>query len=204
MNKDILKKENEAVTDRVKEEIIEGAEIAFKKYGYTRVTMQDISKEAKKVRSTVYKYFDNKTEVLNAVTGKIMSAILKDCSTVVSKRRSFSANIDQYFRRKLENIKLLVSDYELLVNDLKTDPGLIILKSRTMLEDELLLMGTMIQWAMENDDIKSLSDEDRLFLAETLHTAFKSFEMEIILFGRFPNYEDKLSWLAQLLQKGLS
>lgn len=204
MNKDILKKQSEVVTDRVKEEIIEGAEIAFKKYGYTRVTMQDISKEAKKVRSTVYKYFDNKTEVLNAVMRKVMSKILIDCSEVISKRRSLSANIEQYFRRKLENIRALVSDYELLVNDLKTDPGLIILKSRNMMEDELLLLKTMIQWAIENDDIKPLDDDDRLFLAETLQTAFKSFEMDIILFGRFPNYEDKLSWLAQMLQKGLS
>lgn len=204
MEKEIMKEEREVVIDGVKEEIIDGAISAFKKYGYTKVTMQDISKEAGKVRSTVYKYFDNKAEVLNAMCAKIMASILNDCAEAISKRRSLSANIEQYFRRKLEKIRALVVNYELLVNDLKADPSLIIVQTRCMMNEELQLIGNIISWAVENEDIKPLNDEDRAFLAETLQTAFRSFEMDVILFGRFPNYEEKLSWLAQMLQKGLS
>jgi hypothetical protein len=68
----------------------------------------------------------------------------------------------------------------------------------------LLIIGTIIGWAIENDEIKPLEDEDRSFLAETIHIAFKSFEIDILLFGRFPQYAEKLSWLAQILHKGLS
>lgn len=201
---DLFKKKQETAGDGVREEIIAGAEIAFQKYGYVRVTMQDISKEAKKVRSTVYKYFGNKNEVLDAVAIKIMSAIIQDCLLVISKEHSFATNIEKYFSLKLEKIKELMVKYELLMADLKADPAVILTRSRIMLDDELAVMDGIIVWAMENKEIKPLNEEDRMFLAETLYTAFKSFEMDIILFERFPKYDEKLSWLAQMLYKGLS
>lgn len=201
---DLFKKRTETANDGVREEIITGAELAFQKYGYSRVTMQDISKEAKKVRSTVYKYFGNKTEVLDAVAIKIMSAIVQDCLLVISKEHSFATNIEKYFSLKLEKIKQLMVNYELLMADLKADPAVILSRSRIMLDDELAVMNEMILWAIENKDIKPLNEEDRMFLAETLYTAFKSFEMDIVLFERFPKYEQKLSWMAQMLHRGLS
>ncbi|MCD8740785.1 TetR/AcrR family transcriptional regulator [Mucilaginibacter roseus] len=201
---DLFKRVKETANDGVREEIIAGAELAFQKYGYSRVTMQDISKEAKKVRSTVYKYFGNKNEVLDAVAIKIMSAIIQDCLLVISKEQSFAINVEKYFSLKLEKIKGLMVKYELLMADLKADPAVILTRSRIMLDDELAVMNEMILWAIENKDIKPLNEEDRMFLAETLYTAFKSFEIDIMLFERFPKYDQKLSWLAQMLHKGLS
>jgi hypothetical protein len=48
-----------------------------------------------------------------------------------------------------------------------------------------------------------LADENIDFLSETLNAAFKSFEQEVLVFGKFPQSDSKVAWLTQMLQKGL-
>lgn len=189
--------------DSVKEEIITASQAVFQRYGYTRVSMQDISKECKKGRSTLYHYFNNKEEVLNAVCYKIFSKCLRESEEAITKRKSFSANIEAFNAAKLKQLREMVHQYKLAIDDLRQDPSSFLIKLRAFAEDEINVVKKIITWGVENKDIAALQDEDIQFLAETLNAAFKSFEQEIIIFGRFPNYENKVAWLAQMFHKGL-
>jgi AcrR family transcriptional regulator len=189
--------------DSVKEEIITASQAVFQRYGYTRVSMQDISKECKKGRSTLYHYFNNKEEVLNAVCYKIFSKCLRESEEAITKRKSFSANIEAFNAAKLKHLREMVHQYKLAIDDLRQDPSSFLIKLRAFAEDEINVVKKIITWGVENKDIVALQDEDIQFLAETLNAAFKSFEQEIIIFGRFPNYENKVAWLAQMFHKGL-
>jgi len=189
--------------DSIREEIIEAADAVFERYGFVRVSMQDISNECKKGRSTLYHYFKNKTEVLDALCHKIFSKCLEDSKATISKRRSFSANIESYNEVKVKRVRELVVKYKLVIDDMRQDPSLLIMQSRVMSEEEISTIKLMIKWALENKEIAELNEADSQFLAETLQTVFKSFDQEIILFGRFPQFESKITWLAQILHKGL-
>lgn len=189
--------------DKVKEEIIKASGVVFERYGYLRVSMQDISNECKKGRSTLYHYFKNKEEVLDAVCYKLFSHCVEESVASISKRRSFSANMESFNSIKIKNLREVVLKYKLVIDDLKQDPSLLILKSRAFAEDEIAAVKQMIRWGIENKDIAELSEEDTQFLAETLSAAFKSFEQEIMIFGRFPQFETKIAWLSQMLHKGL-
>ena len=189
--------------DKVREEIIKASGAVFERYGYLRVSMQDISNECKKGRSTLYHYFKNKEEVLDAVCYKLFSHCLEESVASISKRRSFSANIESFNSMKIKHLREVVLKYKLVIDDLKQDPAMLILKSRTFAEDEIAAVKQMIRWGIENKDIAEISDEDTQFLAETLSAAFKSFEQEIMIFGRFPQFESKIAWLAQMVHKGL-
>lgn len=190
--------------DKVKEEIIRASEAVFERYGYLRVSMQDISKECKKGRSTLYHYFNNKEEVLDAVCYKLFSECLQESEASISKRRSFSANIESFNTTKLKHLRQIVTKYKLAIDDLRQDPPNLIMRMRAYSEEQISAIKQMIIWGIENKDIAELSDDDSQFLAETLSAAFKSFEQEIMIFGRFPQYESKIAWLAQMLHKGLS
>ncbi|WP_439697857.1 TetR/AcrR family transcriptional regulator [Mucilaginibacter sp. AW1-7] len=189
--------------DSIREEIIAAADTVFQRYGFVRVSMQDISNECKKGRSTLYHYFKNKTEVLDALCHKMFSQCLEESKATTSKRRSFSANIESYNEVKIKRLRELVLKYKLVIEDMRQEPSLLIMQSRIMSEEEILAVKLMIKWAMENKEIAELNEDDSQFLAETLQTVFKSFDQEIILFGRFPQFESKITWLAQIIHKGL-
>lgn len=189
--------------DKVREEIILASDAVFERYGYLRVSMQDISNECKKGRSTLYHYFKNKEEVLDAVCDKLFSQCMEESEATISKRRSFSANIESFNGTKLKSMRQIVSKYKLAIDDLRLDPSVFMLKFRRFADQEVAVVTQIIKWGIENKDIAELSEDDIEFLAETLNAAFKSFEQEIMIFGKFPQYEHKIAWLSQMLHKGL-
>ncbi|TFF34586.1 TetR/AcrR family transcriptional regulator [Mucilaginibacter psychrotolerans] len=189
--------------DQVREEIVLASDAVFERYGFLRVSMQDISNECKKGRSTLYHYFKNKEEVFDAVCERLFLNCLAESKGTISKRRSFSANIESFNVNKLKDLRHIVSKYKLVIDDLRLDPSGFILKFRKFAEEEVAVFKQIIQWGIENKDIGELSEEDIDFLSETLNAAFKSFEQEVIVFGKFPQSDSKVAWLAQMLQKGL-
>ncbi|WP_367866250.1 TetR/AcrR family transcriptional regulator [Pedobacter sp. WC2423] len=189
--------------EQIKEEIINAAIGVFESYGFTRVSMQDISKAGKKGRTTLYYYFGNKTEVFDAVVEKLCLQIFDTCLAVIDPNASMSTNLEKFYTKKLQEIKSLTKKYHLVLEDLKQQPELAAAKTRVLLEEEGSVIYKMIRWAIEKEEIAELNEADSRFLAETIVTAFKSFEQEIILFNRFPDMEAKLSWISQIFCKGL-
>lgn len=189
--------------EQIKEEIINAAIGVFESYGFTRVSMQDISKAGKKGRTTLYYYFGNKTEVFDAVVEKLSLQIFDTCLAVIDPNASMSTNLEKFYTKKLQEIKSLTKRYHLVLEDLKQQPELAAAKTRVLLEEEGSVIYKMIRWAIEKEEIAELNEADSRFLAETIVTAFKSFEQEIILFNRFPDMEAKLSWISQIFCKGL-
>ena len=59
--------------EQVKQQIIVASITAFKRYGFNKIAMEDIAKACGKSRSTLYHYFKNKIEVLDAVVVDIFS-----------------------------------------------------------------------------------------------------------------------------------
>jgi AcrR family transcriptional regulator len=196
-----MKKEDQ---DKIREDVISAAEAVFERYGYLRVSMQDISKECNKGRSTLYGYFKNKEEVLDAVCHRLFSACMAESGATISKRRSFSANIESFNTTKLKNLRVMVSKYKLAIDDLRLDPSGFMYKFRKFVDDEVAIVKQIIVWGIENKDISELTAEDIDFLACTLNAAFKSFEQEVLVFGKFPQTDSQVGWLAQMLHKGLS
>lgn len=50
--------------NKKKSQILEAAKILFTKYGYKRVSMDEIAREANVVKSTIYQYFKDKDDLL--------------------------------------------------------------------------------------------------------------------------------------------
>ena len=189
--------------DKVREEIISASEAVFERYGYLRVSMQDISDECKKARSTLYHYFKNKEEVLDAVCDKMFSKCIKESEATISKRRSFSANMESYNITKLKNLRQIVLQYKLAIDDLRLDPSGFMFKFRGFAGEQVTIIKQIINWGIENKDIADLKEEDIQFLAETLNVAFISFEQEVLVFGKFPQSDAQIAWLTQIVHKGL-
>lgn len=190
--------------DLVKNDIIKASSGVFMKYGFTKVSMQDISKASGKGRSTLYYYFKSKAELLDALAFEVISEMVNKSGQTFSPAIGFVENIESYYKAKLKILKKLLKQYSLLMEDIKEDPTLaIIKKSKLCFNEEVEIISRIIQSAADRNEISSLTSEDLKFLSQTLVTAFRSFELEMFLYGGMENFESKLNWLAQILYKGL-
>ena len=61
--------------DEKRLEILERAVAVYMKYGIKSVTMDDLSQELGMSKKTIYKYFNNKTDLVNAVTNHVFDSI---------------------------------------------------------------------------------------------------------------------------------
>jgi len=189
--------------DSVREEIISAAAEVFENYGLAKVTMRDISSATKRGRSSLYYYFKNKNEVFDALAEKMMRDIFEACAGNLSIEASLPENIEKFQLHKLRTLRGMVLRFHLVFRDLRQDPTFLFGKMRVLLDEEFALIEKTLKWAMDKGEIKPLSPADSRFLAETMVIALRSFEQEIVLFDRFPDFEEKLAWVVAIFCKGL-
>jgi len=189
--------------DIVREEIVQAAAQVFENYGYIKSSMQDISDACGKSRSSLYYYFKNIDDVFDAFADKRLNEIFDGCRTQVHPEASLQENLVNFQLYKLNHIKTLIRRYHLAFKDLRQDLNRLFIKIRLLLNEEIAFLAQVIRWAIQKKEIKALSDEDTIFLAETIVTGLRGFEQEIFLFNRFPDFEDKLSWMVSIFYKGL-
>ena len=53
--------------EKIKESILRAAKELFRKYGYHKTSVNEIAKKARIAKATIYKYFDSKEQVLDAI-----------------------------------------------------------------------------------------------------------------------------------------
>jgi AcrR family transcriptional regulator len=72
--------------DAKRNQILDGAGLAFGQYGYKKTTLADIVRESGVARATVYKYFSSKEEVFQAVIDREIADILRTVRGAVEKQ----------------------------------------------------------------------------------------------------------------------
>jgi len=53
--------------DEVREHLVQTARMVFARYGYKKTALDDIAREARKGKSTIYYYFKSKDDIFKAV-----------------------------------------------------------------------------------------------------------------------------------------
>lgn len=91
----------------MKEKILDKAGEMFLKYGYKSVTMDDIASEMAISKKTLYKYFDNKENLVDESTSQIHQSCLSAISDITA--RGFTAikenlEIKKMFREMFKNV----------------------------------------------------------------------------------------------------
>ncbi|MGH8504318.1 MAG: TetR/AcrR family transcriptional regulator, partial [Gammaproteobacteria bacterium] len=60
---------------KVREQIVEAAEEHFSRYGYEKTTVSDLAKSIKFSKAYIYKFFDSKQAIGEAICAKTLSGI---------------------------------------------------------------------------------------------------------------------------------
>jgi AcrR family transcriptional regulator len=85
-----------------KQQIIEAATKSFSLFGYKATTMEQIAKLANVGKGTIYTFFKNKEDLLDAIISSLILEIKKSAEQAMDPNRPFSENVHRALYRILE------------------------------------------------------------------------------------------------------
>lgn len=165
--------------------------------------MEDIAKACGKSRSTLYHYFKNKTEVLDAVLIDIFSETFQLATKHIDKKHTLKANLLSFQVLKLADLKLKLVEFDSLVKDIREQPEILIKVTNVMVSEEITLVHQILTWGIENGDVAKIDAAEVDFLARSLVLAMRNLEIDALLYGNMVMEISHLERLITILAKGL-
>lgn len=104
-------------------QIILAAKELFTKYGFKKVSMDEIASEAKVTKKTVYSYFQSKEELLKYCIKEELSYMKELIDSIESKDLKFADAVHQViysllkYKKSSEFLKMLFKEAELIKNE---------------------------------------------------------------------------------------
>ena len=195
---------NNIQRESIRDEILDATDRLLARFGYKKMTIDDLAREVGIGKGTVYLHFSSKEEIALSHIDRIierMKVRLKEIS-------SADVSPDERLREMLLTRVLFrfdsVQHYTQSLNDLLADlrPRLLA-RRRRYFEDEAQLFAEVLQ---EGDKIKIFSVPDALKAAETLLLATNSllpYSLNTKELGERSEIEERVRRLADLLLTGL-
>jgi AcrR family transcriptional regulator len=94
-----------------REQILETGKELFWKFGFTRVTVEEICKEAGISKMTFYKYFSNKTELVKTLLGKILNTSMEKYRRIMESPIPYPEKVTQMIELKREQTHTMSSEF---------------------------------------------------------------------------------------------
>ena len=97
----------------VREQIVEAAGAHFSQYGYAKTTVSDLAKSIGFSKAYIYKFFDSKEAIGEAIVSKTLSGIVATVETAVAGASTPTEKLRQMFK------VLVATSVDLFFNDRK-------------------------------------------------------------------------------------
>ncbi len=164
--------------DEVREQVVQSARQVFARYGYKKTALDDIAREARKGKSTIYYYFKSKDEIFKAVIDAEAEirkqAIEKEISQITDSR----LKLKTYIYVRMLTLKMVVNYYEAIKNDLLDNLYFVNSLRDDHFEEEILQVKTML---LEGVEIGDFTIENPELTAKTIVTLLHGFEVPLIV-----------------------
>lgn len=94
-----------------KTDIVNTARALFSQFGLKKVTTDDIARESGISKATIYKYFRNKSDILNSVVDLETEILLKKINRAVAGADSVLDKLKAYLLTKITTVHELINFY---------------------------------------------------------------------------------------------
>ena len=153
------------------EQIIEVARELFHKFGFKKVSMDEIASEAGVTKKTVYTYFSSKEELLKYCIKEELQNMRKIIENVESKKLDFMETVHQViynllkYKKNCKFLKMLFKESEILKNEqLKDNLKIVDKEIQNYIRKQLEL-------AIQNDKIEVQNIDITTFLIYKMYIA---------------------------------
>ncbi|MBU2996789.1 TetR/AcrR family transcriptional regulator [Cellulophaga baltica] len=188
----------------VKNQIIEASKKVFQEYGYKKTNMMLIAAASDKGRSTLYYYFKNKDDVLEALMLSLIKPLIESLSVRLTKRNTIEKNLRIYSEEHLKRINILKNTFEVFLKELKVGFDFT-RKIMVRIRGEVVShIEDCIKWAIGNLEITPLDNDDIKFLALAIVTSNENLVQEYYIYETIQgDITSRIKWINQLIIKSL-
>lgn len=163
--------------DEVREHLVQAARQVFMRYGFKKTALDDIAKEARKGKSTIYYYFKSKDEIFKAVIEAESEIRNQTIDDQVSAVEDPQEKLRTYIFVRLLSLKKVDNYYEAIKNDLLDNLYFINSLRIKHLDSEVTFVKNLLQ---EGIDKGIYTIENPELTARTLVTLLQGFEVPLI------------------------
>ena len=145
----------------------------FGRYGFKKTTMDDIARAAGKTKSSIYYYFKNKEEILQAVAHIEIRKGIDELLKAVSTKKSADEKLAAYIRARIYAKQSIASFYRFIGEEYFENYRFIV-KIRVELDkEEFAIIGNILKEGIKQ---KVFSIRDANLAAMNLLNIFKGLE----------------------------
>lgn len=133
-------------------QILETSKALFWKFGFKRVTIEEICKEAGVSKMTFYKYFPNKIELVKSLMNRVLKDALEKYRKISESDIPYPEKVVQMIQLKQEQVQTMSSEFfrDYVQSD---DPELINFLNQ-LTRENLEMFTNDFKKAQENGDIR--------------------------------------------------
>jgi len=164
--------------DEVREQLVQAARLVFVRYGYKKTALDDIARESRKGKSTIYYYFKSKDEIFKAVIdaeAEIRSKTIDDQISIIEDPQ---LKLKTYVYVRMLTLKKVGNYYEAIKNDLLDNLYFVNSFRNNHFDAEINLVKDLLLEGIEKGVYTIQNPE---LTAKTIVTLLQGFEVPLIL-----------------------
>lgn len=168
-------------SNQKKQDILEQGKVLFWKYGFKRVTIEEVCAEAKVSKMTFYKFFSNKMDLVRTIMEKLLAYSVKQFTEIMESDIPFSEKITKQIEMKMEGTADISKEF---MNDLviHADPEVMEMMNKLTKDTFALLMNSYIIGQEEGHVRKDLKPEFILYFLNHMFDMLKD-EQLVAMYG---------------------
>jgi AcrR family transcriptional regulator len=186
--------------DSVRDSIVEAAETLFQKWGIKKTTMEDIAREAGKGKSSLYYYFKNKEDVLEAVAMAQADRITRIVREAVAKKETAREKLLTYVYISFCETRRAITLYEIARGEMKATRGVLqkVMDKYYALEAEVV--EGILRYGNKRKEFRSIGSHNIGDTVGAIMTIMRSLTISLFI----ENNDKKLiDQIIMLLSEGL-
>ena len=188
----------------VREAILDATDLLLSRYGYKKMTIDDLAKEVGIGKGSVYLHFPSKEEIVLSHIDRIIEQLKETLSAIAGEGEKPEQRLRRMLRARVLHRFESVQHYTQNLNDLLAAirPNFLA-RRETYFTEEARIFAAVIEDGQQSGDF---ADGDSLEIAESLILATNSllpFNLTVQELGARKDVEKKAMRLADLLLQGL-
>ena len=164
--------------DEVREQLVQAARQVFVRFGYKKTALDDIAKEARKGKSTIYYYFKSKDDIFKAVIDAEAEIRSKTIDDQISTIDDPQQKLKTYIYVRMLTLKKVGNYYEAIKNDLLDNLYFVNSLRDNHFDAEINLVKNLL---LEGIEKKIYTIQNPELTAKTIVTLLQGFEVPLIL-----------------------
>jgi AcrR family transcriptional regulator len=179
--------------------IVSGGKI-FSRYGFKKTTMDEIAKELKMGKSSIYYYFNSKEEIFEAVVLREANILRNELTTAIKSVESPIDKMRNYVFVRMKSFEKL-SNYYNAIFDKNLDHFDFIETIREKYDREELAILRLIVYHGARKKVFNVVNSE--YTAMAIQTTLKGIEVPLFWKKKEENIEDRLNAILDVLFYGI-